>query len=303
MKIVQIVGAGAWGSALSIALSKKHKVTLVTQNKHKITKLQNERVNDAIPGAIIPGEIIIQDHLAPSADYTIISVTTNAIAQIIQKNLQYFRSQPNIIISSKGMDPESGKLLSEILEYEKIDPLFLAGPNFAIEIAKKQKASANIAAKNYARAITAASELSCETLELLPLRDYITMQICGCYKNILSIYCGYIIEKGLGNNFRAKICTDAILELMEICKHIGCDPGDVLSYSGIGDIMLSCFSDQSRNFQFGQIIARGEVMPRKISIEGISAARLLYEKCESLNQKPQILSGIYNLILNYSKGQ
>ncbi len=291
MNKIQIIGAGLWGRALASVFAKNNIVELVTQNEGKIIELTYQKLYN-----VGMNNIYIKKDFSINADYTIIAVITHAISGIIRDNLKYFQSQKNIIIASKGIDPESGEFFYDALARHGIEPLVLCGPNFASEISMGKKAASNISAKDFEIAKKVSLDLTNEYMEITPIKDITTMQLCGCYKNILSIFCGYIIATGEGRNHRAKICTDGILELMDICMALGCDSRDVLSYGGIGDIMLSCFSDESRNFRFGASLATHEKLSENISVEGINSTRMLYNKCIKIGKKPQILNYVYKLL-------
>ncbi|NDB82532.1 MAG: hypothetical protein EB127_07300 [Alphaproteobacteria bacterium] len=291
MNNVQIIGAGVWGLALGLVLSRKNNIELVARSESRAEELKQMKLRGDLPD-----NIHISTSLKSVANYTIIATPANAISDIIENNLKDFSLKPNIVIASKGMDPKSSDFLSSALEKHNLQPLILCGPNFASELLAGKKAATNIAAKDFARAKSASITLATEDFQIYPLEDYITLQICGCYKNILSIYCGYIIGKGYGENYRAKVCTDGILELMDICAHLKCEPKDVLSYGGIGDIMLSCSSRESRNFGFGLALATKKDLAYNASIEGIGSAKILYNKCKKYNLYPQILGEVSKII-------
>ncbi|MDX1917416.1 MAG: NAD(P)H-dependent glycerol-3-phosphate dehydrogenase [Rickettsiaceae bacterium] len=287
MKNIQIIGSGAWGLALATVFSKTNKVELITRSDERMKELARMDLSE---------NINFTSRMDTTPDYTIISTTANAVFETIAQNHQYFQKIPNIIIASKGMDPASSDFLSNVLERFGLEPLVLGGPNYASELMLDKKAASNIGAKNIKKAQEAAKLLSTENFVIKPIKDYISLQICGCYKNIISIYSGYIMAKGYGQNYRSQKCTEGILELMNICKNFGRDPYDVLSYGGIGDIMLSSYSEESRNFRFGASLVTQNPLQENLSIEGISSARLLYKKCKIFGFEPPLLAEVNAII-------
>ncbi|MDX2049555.1 MAG: NAD(P)H-dependent glycerol-3-phosphate dehydrogenase [Rickettsiaceae bacterium] len=299
MNKILIVGAGSWGTALGVAFAKNNKVHFFTNDEQKISIINSAHKFPNFPFAEKSDNISASNKLIDGCEYIILAIPSDILVDFTKNNYEFLKAKKNIIIASKGLNHKEPEFLSSFFEKININPFFLYGPNFADEIAKGLNAACNIAAKDFDAAQKVAKILTTKDLNILAARDYITIQICGCYKNILSIYCGYIHEKGLGINFRAKTCVDAIVEIMNICEEFGASGREVISYAGIGDIMISCFSNKSRNFQFGANIARGEQNHPENLAEGVNSAKSLYVMTKNFANKPVILEKIYNLIIEY----
>lgn len=295
-KKIQIIGAGSWGTAIAIALSVKHKIVMCSNNLVDIDEINLNHKSSKFPLIKLSNNISATSKISGEFDYTIIVVPSNRLETVIADNLESFQSLKYLIVASKGMNHIVPELFSSFFDRFNIIPLFLGGPNFAIEVASNKPASANLACKNFELAKEVAKDLACENLDFVPTDDYISAQISACYKNILAIYCGYIIQKGYGENYRAKICVDALLELKGICRHFGSANPTLISYFGIGDIMLSCFSEQSRNFLFGKKIALGEKLDSSLQVEGIVAANSLHKLCQNNGYSTPILEKVYKLL-------
>lgn len=295
-KKIQIIGAGSWGTAIAIALSSKHQIVICSNNLEDIDEINLNHKSSKFPLFKLSSNIIATSKISGEFDHTIIVVPSTRIEKVIVDHLELFQSIKHLVVASKGMNHRVPELFSSFFDRLNIIPLFLGGPNFAIEVASNKPASANLACKNFELAREVAQDLTCEKLSFMPTNDYISAQISACYKNILAIYSGYIIQKGYGENYRAKICVDALLELEVICRHFGSKNPTLISYFGIGDIMLSCFSEQSRNFQFGKKIALGEKLDPSLQVEGIVATNSLHKLCKNNGLRAPILELVYNLL-------
>lgn len=298
---IQIIGAGSWGTALAVALSAKHRIELYTSNIEVAAKINSTRNSTKHRSITLNDNITAITEIQRNCDYLIIAIPSHLIMGFIEKHLDIIRSSGNLIIASKGMNPEKSELFSDSLARLSLDPCFLSGPNFAHEVANGLTSFSNIAG-SLKQAKLISSELSTDNFILEPISDYISVQIAGCYKNILAIYSGYITSLGLGENYRAAICAKAFTELRSIFKDFGGVEESLYSYAAIGDIMLTCFSEHSRNFQMGVNLAKeNNIYPAKY-IEGITSCKSLYKMLEARGLKYEILSKTYELIRNFELG-
>lgn len=269
---ILIIGEGAWGSALAV---------LARSNNHIVTTETRTHVDASIP-----------------YDAIIFALPSDALSNCVENRLKIV-PKADIIIATKGMMHQELELFSTYFERKfNIEPIFLSGPNFANEVSRRLPASADIACKNIEKAQKVCDYLSTEYFTLKPTDDDISVQLAGCYKNILAIYCGYLSGLNMGDNMRAKICTEGIAELKVICQKLGGKADTIDSYSGIGDIILSCFSDQSRNFRYGRQIATS-THENLVCVEGIKAAKSLAKLCNNFYKQLEILPKIVKLIEDY----
>lgn len=291
-KKIQIIGAGTFGTALSQRFSKKFDVSLVCRNQKIIDEINLEHISSKFNNFKLNTSIKAIEKIESDADYTFICTRSIDVPSLVESNIQDFLELKNLIIACKGMEHEGIQLFSEYFNQLSIVSYFLSGPNFANEIIQGLPFASDLGGRNKDDLAKIAKDLSCDGCFLNPTTDYLTLQISGCYKNALAIYSGYIIGRGLGENYRAQICTEAIKELHEISKLFGGDGSSLYSYSGIGDIMLSCFSTGSRNFMLGVNIGLGKKIEYNNSIEGILSAKSLLKLCLKKNYRPKILSDI-----------
>lgn len=263
---IAVIGAGSWGSALAILLAKAgKKIILWGHNPTHIEKLQTTRTNALyLPGVPFPSTVDLTTDLALAARAGIIFIVVpskflrtvaTSLSQVIPSE-----AQPILVSCTKGIEYATGKLMSEILG-ELIPAASLAvlsGPNLAIDIAC---------------GLPAAGVLGCEKKELLPsfqkifssttYRAYTSndirgIQLGGALKNIFAIAAGVSDELGMGENARAGLVTRSLAEMTRLGVAMGGARKTFSGLSGIGDLMATCFSSKSRNYQAGKELCHGK---------------------------------------------
>jgi glycerol-3-phosphate dehydrogenase (NAD(P)+) len=276
-----IIGAGAWGTALALTLRRAGRpVTLWARNSALTAALAGLHENTSyLPNIKLDGGIKFTSNLADIASCNVIILATPAqhlratcktIVTICDKN------QPLVIVS-KGIEQTTYRLMSEIAAEEMPDHsiFILSGPSFATEVAQGLPV-----------ALTLAGESGCESLAhaiTSPLlRPYITddiigTQIGGALKNVLAIGCGIVAGRGLGENARAALMTRGLAEIMRLSIALGARAETLMGLSGLGDIVLSCSSLQSRNMSLGFALGQGqnleEILASRAGVtEGITTA-------------------------------
>lgn len=280
-----IVGKGPWGIALYNILRLSNNVFL------KLKKSDNN-ANDNC-------SLLNYSDFKEKLDYIIFAVNSNSIDSAVSEYLDEANFKgTEIIIASKGLDNIKHTYLYDSLSKKGIEASFISGPNFAKELLLS-KTSAMIASNSYERAKKIVKDLSSEKLQLHPTDDLKGVQICGAYKNICAIYFGYLNAKNESDNFKAKIFTQCLYELALIIQKLGGNSDTAYSYSGLGDMVLSCYSPKSRNFQLGYNLAdsRSELVDYKLC-EGILATKTLAIICKEFYCDLEILQKVVNLISN-----
>lgn len=229
---IEILGAGAFGKSLAAVFASKHTVSLITQSTN----------------------------FSPNPDIAFAAAPAQNIKDVTKK-LQSLPSKTPIIFCSKGLFIENNKpyfMTTYAAQYLQ-NPLYvLSGPNFASELMDLKKSFANIAGPN---AKKLCHDLTQEHFILEPWHDPIGLQLAGCLKNVFAIACGYYQGTGKGLNERAALFTQACQEMIILGECFWpktFDPASLLTYGGIGDLVLTCTSTESRNFKLGLALATGQ---------------------------------------------
>jgi len=243
--VVAVIGAGAWGSALASVLSKNHKV------------IQYSRRKDLLP---VSKNIYITNNLSDvrAAKHILLVLPAQQIRGFLKQLTDYVSDECKIIICSKGLELETGMLLSEVVEeaFPKNKIAVLSGPNFAKEIQSGLPATSSLAAKDQAITDQIIMDLNFENIKLIPTDEVIAVQIFGALKNVLAILCGFAQGLSLGENARAALITKGIQEITMLSEEYSKKEVIIENPGCIGDIILTCTSETSRNTKFGMNFAK-----------------------------------------------
>ena len=261
-KIV-VIGAGAFGTALAvvIALENRHDVTLLGRDPSLMADLRNERVHEAaLPGVELPDALGFSAEPDVLADASIVlfAMPSQAHADAARHYGPYLASDSIIVTCAKGIDRSSGRLLTELLETElPHHPIaVLSGPGFAADIARGLPTAMAIAAEDATVADRLATTISGRTFRLYASTDRIGVQLGGALKNVLAIACGIIEGAQLGDSARAALISRGLAELSRFVEAHGGEGITVTGLSGLGDLVLTGTSHQSRNLRFGIALGR-----------------------------------------------
>ena len=306
---IQIIGAGVWGCALALNYIRAGN-QIILKTKKDIDFLQIKKFfsnfcvttyNDKFLKNNFQNEnfIKISEECEKNIDFTIFAVDSKNLERALDEYLDS-RSNSDVIIATKGMHHEKVQLFSSYFYDKSINPSIISGPTFANELAQGEKSSAIIASNDLNHAKDIAGKLSTNHLTLHPSDDVIGTQICGIYKNICAIAFGYLEGKNSSNNFKAKILVESTQELSFILTRFGGMQETAISYAGLGDIVLSCYSSNSRNFRYGKLIAEKGAKQASIEFteckEGVDSTYSLAKLCRAFYKHLNILPWVYELI-------
>ena len=254
---IGVVGAGAWGSALAhVARAAGHDV---------------EKWSRAEPGL----------KAIAGADALILSVPAQAARAVL--NLvkpAALRNQP-MIISAKGIEQATGLFMSEVVAevLPEAKPMVLSGPSFAADVIKGLPTAVVLAAAAIDEARNWAAALSLPGFRIYASDDILGVEIGGALKNVLAIACGIADGRGLGDSARAALTTRGFAELTRFAARLGAKPETLMGLSGLGDLLLTCSSRQSRNYAFGFAIGAGKSVAEALAqskgvVEGASTVKI-----------------------------
>ncbi|MGE3877120.1 MAG: NAD(P)H-dependent glycerol-3-phosphate dehydrogenase [Parvibaculaceae bacterium] len=258
MSTAGIVGAGAWGTALALLAHRAgHSVHLLARSESRAREIEAAHENSRIPGVGLPCKIATVSDAAALAGCDLLIVATPA--QATRSSLEPFRTYAGpVILCAKGIEQSTGhfmtRVATEVMPHASL--LVLSGPSFARDVARGLPTAVTLAAHDLKLAKTWASALSLPAFRIYSSDDPIGVEIGGAVKNVLAIACGIAEGKKLGDSTRAALTTRAFAELTRFGRALGAHAETLTGLSGLGDLLLTCASRQSRNFSFG--IALGE---------------------------------------------
>ncbi len=284
--MVAVLGAGAWGTALAILLGRHgHQVRLWGHLADEIERLRRARENPVyLPGVTFP------DTLAPTADLgaalagadeILIVVPSHAFEAVLAQVAAIEPRPPRLAWATKGLAPgDPPRLLSEAARarFPEASLAVVSGPTFAMEVARGLPTAVTVASPDAGHAAWLAGLLHGDSFRAYTGQDLIGVQIGGAAKNVMAIAAGISDGLGFGANARAALITRGLAEITRLGLALGGRAETFMGLAGLGDLVLTCTDDQSRNRRLGLALARGEAMEearRQIgqAVEGIAAAR------------------------------
>lgn len=291
MRKIGVIGAGAWGTALAQTLSgpdasgTDREVILWAREPEVAAAINEQHENTVfLPGVPLHKNIRATDSLSGTAECDTLLIVTPA--QYVRSTLvglkgEIAKGKP-VVICAKGIEMNTGHLLSQVADEEVPNATIaiLTGPTFASEIARGLPSAVTIAARDKDVAAEIRDALASKTLRPYVTDDLLGTQIGGAVKNVIAIAAGIIIGKKLGESARAALITRGLAEMGRLASAMGAKRETLMGMCGVGDLMLTCSSMQSRNYSLGIQIGEGRSLQdilgeRKAVTEGVHTAKAL----------------------------
>ncbi|KRB16525.1 glycerol-3-phosphate dehydrogenase [Mesorhizobium sp. Root695] len=277
---VSVLGGGAWGTALALAMLRAgHSVRLFARDPETVASIGRGENPRYLPGiTIAPGIEATSDiKVALAGADCVLAVTP---AQALRATLAVAKAHmPTgipLVLCAKGIERDTGALLSAIVE--EILPqnpvAALSGPSFATDVARGLPTAVVVAARDEALAADLAARFSAENLRCYSSDDLIGVEIGGALKNVFAIAAGAVTGAGLGASAQAAMVTRGFVELRRIGAAFGARPETLMGLSGLGDLLLTCSSAQSRNFAYGLALGQGKPLAGLPLAEGVPTAAI-----------------------------
>lgn len=300
---IAVLGGGAWGTALAaMAAISGHDTWLYARDAETVEHVNTERRNPAYLGEIELPEGIHASTDAQAAFRNADIVLVVVPAQVMRKGLLELsglipQSAP-VILCAKGIERETGRLMSEVVAEVLPNHTIgaLSGPSFATDVARGLPTAVTIACEDAAIADRLAATLSGPAFRCYSTTDLKGVEIGGALKNVLALAAGAAIGRGYGASAQAALVTRGFAELRRIGQAMGAKPETIMGLSGLGDLMLTCSSSQSRNYSYGLAIGRGEDLSNRPLAEGVATAPIAAELCEKYAIPAPIITAVAALL-------
>jgi glycerol-3-phosphate dehydrogenase (NAD(P)+) len=280
---VAILGAGAWGTALGIALSERHAVTLWAREPAQRAELARDRRSRYLPEVSLPAGVAVADEAAPAiraAALVIVATPTAGLRGALEAVRDAGKPVP-VVWVCKGFEQASAKLPHQVVA-ETLRPDApcgaLSGPSFALEVARGLPTALTLAAADAGLARALARELHQRRLRVYFSDDVAGVEVGGAVKNVMAIATGIADGLGLGQNARAALITRGLAEVMRLGVVLGGRPETFMGLAGAGDLILTCTGDLSRNRRVGLALGQGRALDAILAelghvAEGVYTAR------------------------------
>jgi len=270
---IGVIGGGAWGTALAQTLASAGRdVTLWAFENECVTAINDRRENSLyLPGVSLNQRIKATSEIAQLGQMdTVLSVApAQHTRKIFESFAPHIKTDMPMVLCSKGIEISSRKFMSQVLEdvLPSAIAAVLAGPSFAIDVAKGMPAAVTLACEDKAVGAALVNAVAAPTFRPYLVGDVLGAEIGGAVKNVLAIVCGIVLGKELGRSAHAAIIARGFAEMTRLGKALGCNPETLTGLCGLGDLVLTCSSEQSRNMSCGLALGRGQ------SLEDIMASR------------------------------
>ncbi|KAA0969678.1 NAD(P)-dependent glycerol-3-phosphate dehydrogenase [Aureimonas fodinaquatilis] len=278
-QVIAIIGGGAWGTALAaVAARKGHDTRLYAREQQTVEAINKRQENRAyLPGIALPPQLKATNSLEQAldgADLTLIAVPAQTLRQLTQQIKAHLQPGVPLVLCSKGIEKGTGRFISQVVAEELPDApvAILSGPSFAMDVARGLPTAVTLAASDVELADSLAATLSSETLRIYASSDVTGVEAGGAIKNVLALAAGTIAGRGLGASAGAAVITRGFVELRRLGEALGARTETLMGLSGLGDLVLTCSSAQSRNFAYGMAVGRGEDLTALKLAEGVHSA-------------------------------
>jgi len=282
---VAVLGAGSWGTALAIQLARSGPVRLWGRDPALLLAMSKARENTRyLPGIRLPDYLSVEPDLVAAlsgADDVLVVVPSHALRETLWRIAPMLQSNRRVAYACKGFDPESGQLPHQVAAEvfgDDISVAALSGPTFATEVAAGLPTAIVAASSDATFAADLVSALHGDRFRAYTSDDLVGVEVGGAVKNVIALAAGMGDGLGFGANARAALITRGLAEIVRLGTVLGGRQETFLGLTGIGDLVLTCTDDQSRNRRLGLALARGETRDRAQEViqqvtEGVSAAR------------------------------
>lgn len=306
---VAMIGTGAYGLSLALMFHKKvDNIVLWTKFVEEKELLEENLGNDKVlPNIKIPKDILITNDFEAAimdANLIVIAVPAAFVEDIGQLLKGKLKNHQHICIASKGIERDTCSFVHDILlrNVETNNLAVISGPSFAIDIANNNPVGLSVATKSYETAKLLKEILQNDTLKLRVTEDIIGVEICGAIKNVIAIASGILSGMGYSESTQAMFVTESLHDIKELIDALGGNKNTILSYAGVGDLILTATSTKSRNFRLGTLIgkrtSREEVdeYMNHTTIEGLYTLKSIYQLLGDKKVDMPIIDLIHEII-------
>jgi len=306
---IAVFGGGSWGTALATQVARAHhSVVLWDINAEHVHNMQQTHLNQTyLPDIPLPDSLRFSDQLEQSiceSDTLLIAIPSHAVRGFLQKTKQWIRYDHHIVWATKGLEEGTAKLVHQVVAEELPEcksTAVVSGPTFALEVANNLPTAVTVAASSHEIANEIASFLHYGNFRVYTSDDMIGVEIGGSLKNVLAIAAGIADGLGFGSNTRAALITRGLNEIMRLGMAMGAHSETFMGLAGMGDLVLTCTDNQSRNRRMGLALAEGlsiEQARERIgqAVEGVKTAKEAWQLAQQFKVEMPIIEQTYKVL-------
>lgn len=305
-----VIGAGSYGTALALTLARnQHPVVLWGHDPQHMARLAAERENAAfLPGIPFPPDLHIEADLAKAVTASrdiLVVIPSHVFGEVLQQLRPYLRPDSRLVWATKGLEAETGRLLQDVAREvlgDAIPLAVLSGPTFAKEMAVGMPTAISVSASDPQFSADLQQLFHCgKSFRVYNSPDFIGVQLGGAVKNVIAIGAGMSDGMGFGANARTALITRGLAEMTRLGVALGAEAATFMGMAGLGDLVLTCTDNQSRNRRFGMMLGQGhDVAQAQASIgqvvEGYRNTKEVYVLAQRLGVEMPITEQIYQVL-------
>ena len=308
---VSVLGGGSFGTAIAnIIAHNNHKTYLWMRSEQNALLCEQARENvEYLPGYPLAASLIVTSNLkmaVSQSDLIFVSIPSHSFRAVTQAIKPFLREDAIVVSTAKGIEPLGFTLMSQILEEELPDhPIgVLSGPNFAKEIVRQLQTGSVIASSDE-RVIDCVQKTLCSaSFRVYSNHDRYGVELGGALKNIYAIICGMAAALGAGQNTQAMLLTRSLAEMGRFAHLMGANPMTFLGLAGVGDLILTCTSDLSRNYRVGFALGQGKNLNEVVTglgqvAEGVNTLKQVKQKADELGVYMPLVSGLHGILFEH----
>lgn len=306
---ITILGAGSCGTAFAFLIANNgHNVSLWARNDTVVNEINRHRTNHQFLSNItLPISVTATTSLSDAvagADLVILAIPSHAVRIVTSKVKPFLRASVTVLSLSKGLELSSGKRMSEVIT-EVLDGVanvvVLSGPCHAEEVVMQLPTAVVLASSNLSVAQKISRILASKNFHVQLVSDVIGTELSAFFKNIIALAAGVIRGAGFGDNAAAALITNGLAEMREFALALGAKEETIRGLAGIGDLVVTCTSQHSRNFRAGFLLGKGKSLKLTLkqmgmAVEGVGATTAAYELSLKYNLKLPITNGLYGVL-------
>lgn len=301
LQSVGVIGAGAWGTALAtVAARAGRSVILWARNAEHATQMASMRDNPRLPGVPLAPDIVVTNDLALAAraDMLLIATPAQHLRGAVNMLASHLAKPVPIVACAKGIEHGTHKFMTDVIAEAAphAQPAILSGPSFADDVARGLPTAVTLAASEERLSSALVQALGSPTFRPYHSTDIRGVEIGGAAKNVLAIAVGIAVGRKLGASAQAALTTRGFAELARLGRALGARRETLSGLSGLGDLILTCSSPQSRNFALGLSLGRGEQPPAGKLAEGEFTAPVLIELAASQRVEMPVSEAVASIL-------
>ena len=304
---VGVLGAGAYGLALShILVNNKVYTEVWTHSEDEKNELCSKRISKKLNDYIIPKELVFSTDLkrvVEGKDLIVIAVPAFAFENVTMELSKYIKKKQPVLIATKGIQQNTCLFLNDVFtKYLKNSIAVISGPTFAVDMIKNAPIGFSMATKSHKTEMVIRKCFENSTTKFRRTRDITGIEICGSIKNVMAIASGMLEGMGVTDSTRALFLTESMNDIKELINALGGKKKSILSFAGFGDILMTCTSKNSRNFNFGYLIGSGSSKEeideylKNTTVEGMYTLKSIHKLVRRKKVKMPIINLIHDII-------